>query len=53
MKRFISRASELGIQTLSLGVSHSNTAAIKAYKRAGMVEIAQFTNYLKPGFKSK
>lgn len=53
VKRFISRANELGIETLSLGVSHSNTAAIRAYKRAGMVEIAQFTNYLKPGFKSK
>jgi len=52
-KRFISRANELGIKTLGLGVSHKNVAAIKAYKRAGMLEIAQFTNYLKPGFQGK
>jgi len=51
VKRFISRSNELGISVLSLGVDHKNTAAIKAYQRAGMVEIAQFTNYLKPGFK--
>ena len=51
VKRFISRTNELGIKTLSLGVDHKNTAAIKAYQNAGMIEIAQFTNYLKPGFK--
>ncbi len=51
VKRFISRANELGISTLSLGVSHKNVAAIKAYQNAGMTEIAQFTNYLKPGFQ--
>lgn len=51
VKRFISRTNELGIKTLSLGVDHKNTAAIKAYQKAGMTEIAQFTNYLKPGFK--
>mgnify|MGYP002628500847 CR=1 FL=1 len=50
VQRFISQSSHLGIKTLSLGVSHKNAAAIKAYKRAGMKEIAQFTNYLKPGF---
>lgn len=52
-KRFISRANELGIKTLGLGVSHKNTAAISAYKKAGMTEVAQFTNYLKPGFQNK
>ena len=52
VKRFISKANQLGIETLSLGVSHKNIAAIKAYQRAGMSEIAQFTNYLKPGFQS-
>tara|TARA_B110000503_G_scaffold107582_1_gene160782 strand:- start:352 stop:1080 length:729 start_codon:yes stop_codon:yes gene_type:complete len=51
VKRFISRANEVGIKTLGLGVSHKNTAAIKAYQKAGMSEIAQFTNYLKPGFQ--
>jgi len=51
VKRFISRTNELGIKTLSLGVDHKNTAAIKAYQKAGMAEIAQFTNYLKPGFQ--
>ena len=51
VQRFISRANQLGIETLSLGVSHQNIAAIKAYQRAGMREIAQFTNYLKTGFK--
>ena len=50
-KRFISRANQLGAETLGLGVSHKNIAAIKAYQKAGMIEIAQFTNYLKPGFK--
>ena len=52
VKRFISKTHQLGIETLSLGVSHKNIAAINAYKRAGMSEIAQFTNYLKPGFQS-
>lgn len=51
VKRFISKANQLGIETLSLGVSHKNIAAIKAYQRAGMSELAQFTNYLKPGFQ--
>jgi len=51
VQRFISRANELGIKVLSLGVDHKNVAAIKAYQKAGMTEIAQFTNYLKPGFK--
>ena len=51
VKRFISRTNELGIKTLSLGVDHKNIGAIKAYQNAGMIEIAQFTNYLKPGFK--
>ena len=51
VKRFISKANQLGIQTISLGVSHENIPAIKAYQRAGMSEIAQFTNYLKPGFQ--
>jgi GNAT superfamily N-acetyltransferase len=52
-KRFISKANELGVKNLGLGVSHKNIAAIKAYQKAGMIEIAQFTNYLKPGFQSK
>jgi GNAT superfamily N-acetyltransferase len=52
-KRFISTANKLGIKNLGLGVSHKNIAAIKAYQKAGMSEIAQFTNYLKPGFQSK
>jgi GNAT superfamily N-acetyltransferase len=52
-KRFISKANELGVKNLGLGVSHKNIAAIKAYQKAGMSEIAQFTNYLKPGFQSK
>ena len=52
-KRFISTANKLGVKTLGLGVSHSNIAAIKAYKKAGMSEIAQFTYYLKPGFQNK
>jgi ribosomal protein S18 acetylase RimI-like enzyme len=51
VKRFISKANQLGIETLSLGVSHKNIGAIKAYQRAGMSELAQFTNYLKPGFQ--
>ncbi|CAB4706179.1 unannotated protein [freshwater metagenome] len=51
VKRFISKANQLEIETLSLGVSHKNIAAIKAYQRAGMSELAQFTNYLKPGFQ--
>jgi ribosomal protein S18 acetylase RimI-like enzyme len=51
VQRFISKANQLGIETLSLGVAHKNIAAIKAYQKAGMIEIAQFTNYLKPGFK--
>jgi ribosomal protein S18 acetylase RimI-like enzyme len=50
-KRFISKAHELGVKNLGLGVSHKNSAAIAAYKKAGMIEIAQFTNYLKPGFQ--
>jgi GNAT superfamily N-acetyltransferase len=50
-KRFISKASSLGVKNLGLGVSHKNVAAITAYKKAGMSEIAQFTNYLKPGFQ--
>ena len=52
-KRFISVTNQLGVKTLGLGVSHKNIAAIAAYKKAGMSEIAQFTNYLKPGFQSK
>ncbi len=51
VQRFISKANQLGIESLSLGVAHKNIAAIKAYQKAGMIEIAQFTNYLKPGFK--
>lgn len=51
VQRFISKTNELGVKTLSLGVDHKNTAAITAYKKAGMAEIAQFTNYLKPGLQ--
>jgi GNAT superfamily N-acetyltransferase len=51
-KRFISKSNSLGINNLGLGVSHKNISAIKAYKKAGMSEVAQFTNYLKPGFQN-
>jgi len=53
-KRMVSKAAQLGIEEVALGVAHKNIAAIKAYEKAGFKELAQFTNYyLEPSLQSK
>ena len=53
-KRMVSKAAQLGITEVALGVAHKNVAAIKAYEKAGFKEMAQFTNYyLEPSLQSK
>ena len=53
-KRMVSKAAQLGITEVALGVAHKNIGAIKAYEKAGFKEMAQFTNYyLEPSLQSK
>jgi ribosomal protein S18 acetylase RimI-like enzyme len=53
-KRMVSKAAQLGIEEVALGVAHKNIGAIKAYEKAGFKELAQFTNYyLEPSLQSK